>query len=521
MITGKNSQLVQQLAQLALALTAEKDHGRLLERIMDGCINISNSDGGTLYTVDETNSNLLNFTVVRNRTLGIESVDLPGIQLFDEQGESPKLVVVQTYLQQSTINIPDAYHCQQYDFSGTMRFDAQFQYHSKSFLCVPLKDHEGELIGVLQLINAQNNQGEIIPFSEDHQLIIESISSMAATALTKRKLIDSQRDLLEAFIKMIARAIDHKSPVTGKHCENVPAIAQILAKAVTDASEGEFKDLHFSDEEMYELKIAAWLHDCGKITTPEHVIDKGTKLETMVDRIELVRGRFKQLKQHLQIAYLQNPTDNALKAYEQRCQELDDDLAFLEKTNLGGEFLTDESVERIAQIAHIEWTDSFGDSQRLLNADEVTNLQIRRGTLNDSERKIMQDHIVVTIDMLEALPYPKPLANVPEIAGNHHECINGKGYPRGLTGDELSVRARIMCIADIFEALTSPDRPYKKGMMLSQALTIIGRMVEDNHLDRELFKLFVHSRAYMQYAEQYMVAAQIDEPDLSALPGLS
>jgi len=514
----RNTQLVQQLAQLALALTAEKNHARLLEKMIDGCMTITNCDAATLYTLDEQDPWQLNFTVVRNLTLEMNSIELPGIQYRNADGESPKLVVAQTFLQQSTINVPDAYHCQHYDFSGTTLFDRQFNYHSKSFLCVPLKDHDGEMMGVLQLINAQDDEGKVIPFSSHRQLLVESISSMAATALTKRKLLDAQRDLLEACTQMLARAIDRKSPVTGKHCENVPAIATILAQAVCDARDGPFADIQFSDEEFYELKIAAWLHDCGKIATPEHIIDKSTKLQSINDRIALIQSRANQYKQHLLILSLQH--DLQPSVLNARHQQLDDDLAFLEQINKGGEFLSDEAVERINAIAKIEWTDHFGENHRLLTADEAENLKIRRGTLNNQERKLIQDHIVVTQEMLAALPYPKPLANVAEIAGNHHECINGKGYPNGLTGEQMSLRARIMCIADIFEALTSPDRPYKKGMMLSQALTIIGRMVEAGQLDPLLFRLFVESRAYMRFANSYMDSAQIDEPDLATLPGL-
>ncbi|MCV6587989.1 MAG: HD domain-containing protein [Marinobacterium sp.] len=517
MTTAPDIQPVQQLAQLALALTTEADHSRLLERIMDGCLAISRSDAGTLYTLDEQTRDALHFTVLRNNSVIFEPVQLPPVALCDEQGERAKLVVVQTFIQQQTINIPDVYHCAQYDFSGTHRFDEQFNYRSKSFLCVPLKDHENQMIGVLQLINALDEGGNIIEFSPEVQLMVESLSSMAAAALTKRRLIDSQRALFEAFIKMIARAIDHKSPVTGKHCENVPEIARLLAQAVS-TDQQQFAGTEFSAAQMHELKIAAWLHDCGKITTPEYVIDKSTKLETMVDRIKLISGRFALFKQHLHLQAVTGKLTS--ESYHLQCQQLDEGLAFLQRTNKGGEFMSDEALTRVDQLAEIEWTDCFGQQHRLLEADEVLNLKVRRGTLNDAERSIMQDHIVVTQEMLGSLPYPRHLAQVPEIAGNHHECMNGQGYPLGLTGEQMSIRARIMCIADIFEALTSPDRPYKKGMMLSQALTIIGRMVEEERLDRELFDLFVRSGACMEYARTRMDTHQIDEIDLDALPGL-
>lgn len=506
---------LQQLAQLALALTAEKDYNLLLERMIDGCIEIAGCDAGTLYTLDSKDPWLLNFSVVRNLSLGMTSVDLPGIRYRNEEGESPQLVVIQTFLQQRTISIPDAYHCDTYDYSGTILFDRQFNYHSQSFLCVPLKDHQGEMIGVLQLINAKNEQGNIVEFTPSTISTIESISSMAATVLTKRRLIDAQRELFEASIKMLARAIDHKSPVTGRHCENLPTIADIIARSVSAANEGPFKDVCFNDEDMYELKIAAWMHDCGKITTPEYIVEKGTKLETIFDRIDLIRTRFNNYQQYLYTRYLKEEISGDTFAMKQKA--LDCDLDFIEKTNRGGEFMDDEAVERIHQIAAITWVDFRGQSHHLLNDDEVKNLTIRKGTLNSEERQIMQDHIVVTQDMLNALPYPKHLQNVPEIAGNHHECMDGSGYPNGLTGDQLSLRARIMCIADVFEALTAPDRPYKKGMKLSQSLSIMARMATEGHLDPTLFQLFVASGAYMEYASQHMDAHQVDSVDIETI----
>ncbi|WP_027858757.1 HD domain-containing phosphohydrolase [Marinobacterium jannaschii] len=523
MITRTNRDIVQQLARLALALTAEKSHDRLLDQIMQGCLSLTNADAGTLYTLSQNQRDQLEFTVLYNKTLGINQKPdkLPSIPLYEPCGEPSKLVVVQTFLQQSPVNIPDVYHCDRFDFSGTRRFDEQFGYRSKSFLCVPLQDHEGEMIGVLQLINALDENGEIQAFSDDLQLLIESLSSMAATVLTKRKLIEGQRNLLESFIKVIARAIDHKSPVTGKHCENIPAITQVLAQAVCDSREGPFSEVQFTDDELYELQIASWLHDCGKITTPEHVIEKATKLQTIFDRIELVAARFTQYKQHLYIELLQQPHNDAqMQHYQQQCRQLDSDLELLRRCNRGSEALAECDQQRIQALAGIRWTDCFGQPQQLISDNELNNLLILRGTLTEAERNIMRDHIIITQDMLEALSYPSYLQRVPEIAGNHHECIDGSGYPKGLQGSEMSLRARIMCIADIFEALTSPDRPYKKGMKLSQAFSIMGRMVEEGKLDGALFRLFVESEAYLNYARSHIRPEQIDPFDPQALPGM-
>ncbi len=529
MSTGSNKDTVQQLAQLAYALSAEKDHDRLLEQIIAGCISLSNADGGSLYTVSDTDPNELEFRVLHNRSLALaqKPENLSSVLLRNADGQESKLVAVQTFLQQQTINVPDAYACDDYDFSGTLKFDEQLNYRSKSFLSVPLQDHEGEMIGVMQLINAQDEEGQIVPFSSEQEALIESLASMAATVLTKQKLIDAQRILFESFIKLIGRAIDHKSPVTGKHCEQVPEIAMLLAETVNRTDNGIYADVHWNDQQMYELKIAAWMHDCGKITTPEAIIDKATKLHTLVDRIALVEGRFRERKQQLEIALLRQlpslseaDATAAQSAFKEQCAVLDEDLAFLQKANIGGEFMAPEAQARVVTIGEQCWTDVNGTERRMLSDDEIKNLCIPRGTLTEEERQIMRDHIKVTIDMLESLPYPRNLTNVPEIACNHHECMNGSGYPRGLNADQLSLRARIMCIADIFEALTSADRPYKQGMKLSQAMTIMGRMVEDDHLDADLFALFTHSGTYLEYAKRHMAERQIDEVDLANLPGL-
>ncbi|WP_299204381.1 HD domain-containing phosphohydrolase [uncultured Amphritea sp.] len=522
-------EIVSQLADLTSALTTEKDHVKLLDRIILGCMYLTNADGGTLYTVGEESENELHFTILHNRSLGIHQKprDMPTVEIYNAQKQASNLVVVQTFVQRETINISDAYRSDKYDFSGTRKFDKQLNYLSKSFLCVPLQDHEGEIIGVLQLINAMDSENNVITFPDDQQQLVESLASLAATVLTKRRLIDAQKELFESFIKLMGRAIDHKSPVTGKHCEQVPEIAMLLAEAVNESVKSRYANTQFNEQEMYELRIAAWLHDCGKITSPEYIIDKATKLHTMFDRIDLLESRFREYKLQLQLDHLRNAQqlsseDAELAGHElqARCKALDEDIAFLSQSNTGSEFMADEDVERIKQIAEITWTDDAGNLRQLLTEDETENLCIRKGTLLQSEIQVMRDHIKVTIDMLESLPYPKHLAQVPEIACNHHEHLDGSGYPRGLKDEEISLRARIMCIADIFEALTSPDRPYKKGMLLSHAMNIIGRMVEDNHLDANLFTVFVESGAYLEYAKRHMAPRQIDSVDLANLPGL-
>ena len=281
---------------------------------------------------------------------------------------------------------------------------------------------------------------------------------------------------------------------------------------------------------MYELKIAAWLHDCGKVATPEAVVDKGTKLETIYDRIHTVATRFEVLKRDEEIKFLKKQLkiqkDNSLSEddkkdslkkarslYLKRIKQQADDKAFIEESNVGGEFMSKDRKDRVKKIASYRWRDN-GSPKPFFTEDEVYNLCISRGTLTPEERKIINDHIVVTIDMLEQLPYPKHLRNVPEFAGGHHEKLDGTGYPKGLNHSEMSVQAKIMAIADIFEALTARDRPYKKGKTLSQAMRILGFMKNDAHIDTELFEVFVKEKIYLKYAEEFLDPEQIDEVEL-------
>ena len=458
-----------------------------------------------------------------------EEIPFYPVKLYDEKGEpNNSMVAAYVGLSGDTVNIQDAYKAKGFDFSGTKMFDEKTGYHSKSFLTVPLKNHEDEIIGVLQLLNAQKNKSKkIIEFSEDIQGKVEALASQAAVAITNKNLIKDLENLFESFIKLIASAIDAKSPYTGGHCERVPEITMMLAEAVHKTKNGPFADFKLSDQEMYELKIAAWLHDCGKVATPEFVVDKSTKLETIYDRIHEVETRFAALKRDFEIKKLKkeltierdqslstnekNKKINDLKKdYQKTIRQIKKDLSFIKESNIGGEFMSGDKQQRINEIAQYKWKPN-GKMQNFLSEDEIYNLTIPRGTLTPEERQVINDHIVITINMLDELPYPKHLKNIPEFAGGHHEKLDGTGYPKGLTKEEMSVQARIMAIADIFEALTARDRPYKKGKTLSQAMRILGFMKDDAHIDVDLFDIFVKQKIYMKYAKGFLEPEQIDE----------
>ena len=528
---------ISNMSAIGLALSKEKDMDKLLEMILLEAKRISNADGGTLYMMIDDQR--LRFSIMITDSLNIHMGGTSGkeipfypVKLYMDDGQPNKtMIAANAGLTGDTINIPDAYKAKGFDFSGTKAFDEKTGYRSKSFLTVPLKNHEDEIIGVLQLLNAQDvKTKKVIPFSDNVQKSVEALSSQAAVAITNKNLIKDLEVLFESFIKLIASAIDAKSPYTGGHCSRVPEITMMLAESVNDINEGPFAGIQFTDKEMYELKIAAWLHDCGKVATPEAVVDKGTKLETIYDRIHTVATRFEVLKRDEEIKYLkkqlkiqkddsliENQKKEALKKartlYLKRIKQQEDDKSFIEESNVGGEFMSQDRKDRVNKIASYRWKDN-GSPKPFFSEDEVYNLCISRGTLTPEERKIINDHIVVTIDMLEQLPYPKHLRNVPEFAGGHHEKLDGTGYPKGLNHSEMSVQAKIMAIADIFEALTARDRPYKKGKTLSQAMRILGFMKNDAHIDTELFEVFVKEKIYLKYAESFLDPEQIDEVEL-------
>ena len=527
-------QQILNLSNIGLALSKEKDMNRLLEMILLEAKRIANSDGGTLYMM--TDDGRLRFEIMMTDSLdfhmgGTSGKDIPfyPVKLYTDEGEANKsMIAAYVGLTGETVNITDAYKAKGFDFSGTKMFDEKTNYRSKSFLTVPLKNHEDEIIGVLQLLNSQAQKSKrIISFTSEIQKMVEALASQAAVAITNKNLIKDLENLFESFIKLIASAIDAKSPYTGGHCARVPEITMMLAEAVQNTKDGPFADVDFSEKELYELKIAAWLHDCGKVATPEFVVDKSTKLETIYDRVHELEARFGILRRDEEIKRLKKELkferDDSLpleekaervkdlqRGYRKALRHLKSDLEFVKESNVGGEFMSGDKKDRVHQIANYRWKPN-GKVENFLSENEVYNLTIPRGTLTPEERKVINDHIVVTINMLEELPYPKHLQNVPEFAGGHHEKLDGTGYPMGLMKDEMTVQARIMAIADIFEALTAKDRPYKKGKTLSQAMRILGFMKNDAHIDVDLFDIFVKEKIYLQYAEGFLDPEQIDE----------
>lgn len=524
MHTNKYLDYINALNEIGIALSSERQSAKILEMILAGSMKFTNADAGTLYLLED---HVLSFSLFGNNTLKIKPRGMePGeltikpIRLYDENG-NPNYNNVTSYcaLKGKTIKIDNAYETSKFDFSGTRAIDKKLNYKSVSFLTVPLSNHENEIIGVLQLINSIDPENqEIVPFSEEAMQLAESLASQAAIIITQKKLVESHKELFDAFIKLIAKTIDEKSAYTSNHCTRVPIITMMIANALNNEISDAFREHYLSKSDLEELRVAAWLHDCGKVATPENVMDKPTKLSAISDRMEVIKLRLEILRRDMEIELLKKSKISSPKETENietnELNSIKELQSFLAESNKGGERLTEENKQKIRDAAKkFSYTDMVGNIIPLLTQDDVNNLIVERGTLNPQEREIIKNHVKITATMLESLPYPKSLRKVPLIAGSHHEMIDGKGYPKGLKGDQLILQARILAIADIFEALTAADRPYKNAKPLSETLNIMKEMKKNNHIDPDLFDLFVKQKIYLDYAKQYLKPEQIDIED--------
>lgn len=507
------------LVEIGTALSSNTDLNALLEMILLSAKKLSGADGGTLYLATEDHHlryEMLHTTSLKLAMGGTTGVAVNFPPLPIDQAKS--IAAAWCAREKKSINIDDVYQSQEFDFSGPRKFDAAQNYRTRSLLCVPLINHNQETVGVLQLINAIDPAtGQSIAFSAEAQELCESLASQAAIAINNRQLINQLENLFEALIAMINTAIDEKSPYTGGHCNRVPELTLMLAEAAEATRQGPLADFRLAKEDRYELRIASLLHDCGKVVTPVHVVDKATKLETIFDRIKLVDTRFEILRRDIEIAFLKGEITE--QARDTELTKIDDDQAFLQKANIGGERMRAEDIERVKEIGQRTWHPHGQEKQNFLSENELENLTIVAGTLTAAEREIINHHIVATIKMLEQLPWPKHLRNVPEYAGGHHERMDGKGYPKGLTRDQMSVQARMLGIADVFEALTAADRPYKSAKPLSEALKIMGFFKLENHIDPDLFDVFIREKVYLDYARKFLNPEQIDHIDESKIPG--
>ena len=551
---------IQKFMRVTVALSGERDFGKLLGRIIHEMREALDGDGGVIYLFDEKRRV---FQLASQRW----SKDQRGqpdahaeIGLADASHPVAQAVAHSEVTTVHTIGLPRP--------AGLEYLNERYGDQAVFLVVVPLRASDNSLIGIVCNYVAP---GKPHP-SAERTALAEAFSSVAAVAIDQQRLLEAQKSLLDAMIKLLAGAIDAKSPYTGGHAERVPELAIMLAEEACKVNDGPLASFNFtSEDEWREFRIGAWLHDCGKVTTPEYVVDKACKLETIYNRIHEVRMRFEVLLRDARIAQyeaLARGVDaaQAQADFAQRQAQLSDDFAFIAECNLGGEFMAPDKLQRLARIAEQTWVRHFDDRaglpheelkrytdapaplptteklladkpqhiiartdlrsvdakwgfkihvpEHLYNYGEVYNLSIGRGTLTDEERFKINEHVMQSLMMLEQLPLPKNLQRVPEYAGTHHETLAGTGYPRRLGEAELTVPMRIMAIADVFEALTASDRPYKKAKTLSESVKILSFMKKDRHIDPVLFDLFLTSGVYQRYAERFLKTEQIDEVDV-------
>lgn len=512
MLKSEMQEHLRRLIEIGTSLSVEKDPNRLLERILEAARGFTGADGGTLYTMDGQS---LRFQIVITKSLNIhmggtsgQEITWPPVPLYADGRPNRAQVSAYAALTGEVVNLADVYEADGFDFAGTRRFDASTGYRSRSMLVIPMQNHEGEVIGVLQLLNAIDERtGQVTAFTAADQEMVSALASQAAVAITNQNLIRDLQRLFEAFVGVVAATLDEQSPATAGHIHRVTELTMALAKAVNHTQNGPYAGVRFNDEELYELRIAALLHDIGKITTPIHIVEKGPKLQAIFDRIELVRTRFQLIKKTAEAECLEKQLHLARRGADaatlaavdrerqERLQALDEDLAFLEALNVPREFTAPELIERARAIGARTYTVD-GVERPYLTDDELGNLCIQRGNITRDELERMRDHARVGIKLLEQIPFTRTLQDVPSIAGAHHEKLNGKGYPLGLTAEQIGLKSRILAVADVYEALTAADRSYKRPRTHEEALRILGFMVKDGELDRDLVDLFVQAGVY-------------------------
>ncbi|PID27504.1 MAG: metal-dependent phosphohydrolase [Candidatus Cloacimonadota bacterium] len=516
---------IKSLTNIGIALSAERRLSYIFELILNEAVAYTNADGATIYSVSN-DGHSLRFEFVLNRSMNLKmggrysNINWPPVLLKNEDGSDNKTnAAAIAVINAESYQFEDIYHQDVFDCSGSKKFDKMNNYRSKSMVAIPLKNHENKVLGVIQLINAQDHEGHVISFTDEHIAMLKSLASQAAISLSNRVLINDLKKLLYEMIQAIAEAIDSKSPYTGGHITRVAKLTEAIADKIQTSDSGFYKDIKFNHDELEEIKLSGWVHDLGKITTPLHVMDKATKLQTIFDRIELVMSRFDTLDivldKDIEISELKGLDDKSteLKRLKEKVKEY---RIFTEKLNIGGEFLRDEDLNYLKEILDFSY-ESSGRSYFIINEDEFKNLSIRKGTLLPEEIDIMREHVVITKKMLSKISFPEKLKNVPDYAASHHEKLNGSGYPGKLTENELPLQSRIIAIADLYEALTASDRPYKKGKTLSETFKILAFMVKDNDIDANLLDLLIDTGLYLEYAEKYLPSRQIDDVDFEKI----
>ena len=486
---------IERLTEIGIALSAELHLEALLEKIVRYARELSQADAGTLYLLLDGK---LHFKILQNDTLQIFQGGAGAQPItFEPVLLEKNNVSAFAAIEGKTIVIGDVYECAEFDFSGPRRYDAITGYRTRSMLVVPMKNHEGAVIGVLQLINALEPETKnIIPFDADAVRLTEALASQAAIAVSNASLIKETKDLFNGLVKVLAMTIDARSHATRKHIQRVATLNILLARKKKKKKDGPFAGVNFSEKEMEAISIAGWLHDVGKITTPNWLVEKKSKLERPFDLIELIRERFAFIREQLSAAGCckqENPQTNAQT--DAAIKNLEDDLQFLCECNKPCEQMDEAALERLRGIARKTYIEN-GKPRPYLNEEELRALSVRRGNLTPEEIGVMRQHALWTKKILAEMPFKGHLKNVPMYAGQHHERLNGTGYPDGLAAADIPLPSRILAVADVFEALTAKDRSYKKETNLMEVFALLRRAAQNGELDSDVVELLIEDKVF-------------------------
>ncbi len=516
------TELINELLSVSISLTSENRYSILLEKILQASKKFSNADAGVLYLVDKSEKHL-EFKIVQADLLDIkmggtgDDLTWEPLELYLDGGKANNtLMATQCCLESKLFNVADIYHNHDFDFVGTRAFDMSMGYKTKSMLVVPIFNRHKEVIGVLELLNKKDDSEDIVAFTKSDEIIISSMASLGAVSIHNHQLVDNLEDLFESFIKTIADTMEDKSKYTKNHISRVATIVDMISSGI-NSDTVQFGDISFSKNELKELHMAALLHDIGKVVTPEAVMDKATRLETIVDRISIVIIKFDILRRDFYIEFIKNSYDNPkeieliTQQYRKNIDKIDKDEEFLVKCNTAP-FLSKDDIQRVTSIAQQEIIIN-SKKQDFLTHDELHNLTIEKGTLTQDERDIINNHVIISYKILKNLPFPKKYKDIPKIAGSHHKSVDGaSGYAADeLMGIPLTLKESILAVADVFEALTSPERPYKKPYTLNESFKIMSFMVKDGHLNKEIVDFILSNNLHVEYANRYLDKAQIDK----------
>jgi HD-GYP domain-containing protein (c-di-GMP phosphodiesterase class II) len=501
---GKNEELKSQITrlnQIGIALSSEHNLNKLLELIVKEARSFTDADGGSLYIKE---GEKLNFLVAQTESLERRSNVKPSFYVPLTKASISGYVAITG----EVLNIHDVYHIPptvEYRFNKD--FDVKMDYRSKSMLTVPMRDHQDEIIGVLQLVNSRDKAGKVVPFKSEYELLILSLASQAAVAIRNANLIAEIKNLFRSLVHYSVKAIDSRSRHTAGHSSRVAKYSKRFAEAINEELDGRLGQIKFTPEQIEELHMCGLLHDIGKIGVKEAVLEKTTKLneaqmEAIISRFETIKSSFviRALQQKLELAGSSRDESALRQEIDARLQNelrtLDEELAFLQRLNDPIYNASADDIKRLRQIAERTYYDSSGEMRYFLTGPEYENLSVTRGNLTAAEYKEIQKHVDYSLAILDKIRFTKDLANIPKYAASHHEYLNGTGYPKGLKGDEIPLQSRILCIADIFDALTAPDRPYKKAVPLEQTLKILQKEAQEGKLDPDLVELFIRRKVF-------------------------